>query len=421
MRKMIEQFLSAFSTKEKIFLLLAMITGLLIGGDYAVIRPVSHSFFIHFYGSKAFPYVWLCTVPINLLAVSLYNYFLPRLGCFRLFCVITALIAFGNFLTGLFIEQIPFISFAFYIWKEVYVLIMLQQLWSVIHATIALQEAKYLYGVLFGFGALGGFLGSLVPGFLAVKMGSQSLLFFTLPIYAVLVVVYLFLLRHAGPLEEIKTQKTKQSSSFSKGMQLISSSKLLMAILCMTVFMQITATITDFQFQSFLEKVYPEKDLRTEFFGRLTSFGNVLTMFSQFFGTFLLIRFLGLQKTHMLVPFLLALSAISFVLFPSFGPISCGFLLIKCFDFSIFAVIKEMLYIPMRIEEKFQAKAIIDVFVYRSAKVVASLAILGLQLFLPSYGLSFLSFLNLSLFVAWCFLIAFLRTSYQDAESLAVR
>ncbi len=413
-----ERYLKIFSEKERVFLFLAMLTGLLIGADYAVIRPVSHSFFIHFYGSQAFPYVWLCALPLNWVAVSLYNYFLPRLGCFRLFCVIAALISSGNFLSGLFIEKIPVLSFIFYIWKEVYVLIMLQQLWSVIHATIALQEAKYLYGILFGFGALGGFLGSLVPGFLAVKMGSQSLLFFTLPIYIVLSVVYFFLLRHAGPLEDIQTQKTKKSSSFTKGVELIFASKLLIAILLMTVFMQVTATLTDFQFQSLLEKAYPEKDLRTEFFGRFTSFGNILTMLSQFFGAFLLIRCLGLQKTHFLVPFLLAISAVSFIFFPSFGPISCCFILIKCFDFSIFAVIKEMLYIPMRLEEKFQAKAVIDVFIYRSAKVIASLAILGVQAFLPSMGLSFLSWLNLSFFVAWCLLVASLRSSYEKAESL---
>ena len=52
---------------------------------------------------------------------------------------------------------------------------------------------------------------------------------------------------------------------------------------------------------------------------------------------------------------------------------------IKCFDYSVFGIIKEMLYQPLKVEEKFKAKAIIDVFTYRSAKAVASLIILLLQ------------------------------------------
>ena len=38
-----------------------------------------------------------------------------------------------------------------------------------------------------------------------------------------------------------------------------------------------------------------------------------------------------------------------------------------------------MLYLPLKNEEKFKAKAIIDVFAYRSSKAVASLIIIALQ------------------------------------------
>jgi len=58
--------------------------------------------------------------------------------------------------------------------------------------------------------------------------------------------------------------------------------------------------------------------------------------------------------------------------------------MIKACDFSLFGVLKEMLYIPLSQEEKFQAKAIIDVFAYRSAKAVASCLIL----LLPAVGIA---------------------------------
>lgn len=409
-----------FSRREKVFLFLSMLSGFLIALDYAIIRPVSQSLFIHSYGSKALPYVWLCSLPYTLAIVALHNYFLPKLGCFRLFCITAGLVALGNLFSGLFIQKVSFLPFTFYMWKEVYVLLMLQQLWSIIHSTISFKNARYLYGILFGFGSLGGFFGSLVPGFLAVRMGSESLLFFTSPIYICLVISYFWLLKHSGSLKAVVADETKKFSSLPEGVRLIFSSRLLLAILLMTAFMQITATITDFQFQTFLEKAYPAKDLRTEFFGKMLSMGNILTMSFQFFGTFLLVHFLGMQRTHFLVPLLLTLSALSFLLFPAFGPIACGFLIIKCFDFSLFGVVKEMLYIPMRPEEKFQAKAIIDVFISRSSKIVASTSILFIQFFFPMHILSMLSWINLAIFLGWCFLIYFLRSSYQDSEQLTL-
>jgi ATP/ADP translocase len=37
---------------------------------------------------------------------------------------------------------------------------------------------------------------------------------------------------------------------------------------------------------------------------------------------------------------------------------------------SLFGVIREMLYVPLQLDEKFRAKAIIDVFAYRTSKAL---------------------------------------------------
>jgi len=214
-----------------------------------------------------------------------------------------------------------------------------------------------------------------------------------------------------------------KSSSLRDSFKLIANSKLLLAILCMVTFMQVTATITDFQFNSYLEKLYPEKDLRTQYFGRLLSFGNLLTMSFQFIGIYVFIRFLGKFKTHLMVPAVLCLNGLAFALYPVFGVISYAFLTIKCFDFSLFNVIKEMLYIPLKTEEKFRAKALIDVFMYRGAKVFASFFVLFLQLFFANSVVSLLSWVNVAIFALWCFVVASIREHYypelQAAKSLA--
>lgn len=405
----------AFSKKERVFLFFAMACGFLISADYAIIRPASQSLFIYFFGSKTLPFVWMCSIPFNLTIVFLYNYFLPKIGCFRFFLFSALLISVGNSLAGFFIGQNSLVSFSFYIWKEVYVLLMFQQVWAIIHATMSLGKAKYLYGVLFGFGALGGFLGSLIPGFLAVWMGSESLLFFTAPIYFLLIMAYAGLMKYSGAEEQVSSQGTKPFRSLGQGVKLITSSFLLKSILGMTVCMQVAATLVDFQFQSFLEKGFPDKDIRTQCVGQIVSLGNILTMGLQFFGTFLCIRLLGLQRAHLLVPAVLSIGALGFLFSSSFSVLATFFVTLKSLEFSVFLVIKEMLYIPLRLEEKFQAKAIIDVFMGRFAKIGASLIIIFSQVFFPQYISPLISWLCLGVFLLWCLLVSSLKSQYPES------
>ena len=399
MLKAIREEFSKLSSKEILFTLSAMLCGLLIGCEYAIIRPVSNSLFIHSYTSKFFPYAWLAVVPINFLFVFLYNRFLPRFGCFRTFLVLALMIAFGNFTCGFFLKESSILPFCFYVWKEVYILLMLQQVWSVIHATIDMKRAKYLYGLIFGVGGLGGVCGSLISGFMAVAVGSENLLFFSLPLYLLLIFFYRELLKHSA-IEEKNLLPKEKESSFS-ALKTIRASSFLLFILLIVIFMQMASTVIDFQFNNLLEKAVPDKDLRTEYSARVFAAINTCTIALQFVGTFLLVHLLGLRMSHFAIPAFLCTNAIGFLIAPVFGMISFSYITIKSFDFSLFGIIKEMLYIPLKTDEKFRAKAFIDVFAYRSAKAFASLLILFLQWTVTQDLLGYLSAGVIALFTLW--------------------
>lgn len=372
-----------------LFIISAMACGFFISADYSIVRPVSNSLFIHFYGTEYLPFAWLFGLPFSFIAVSLYNRYLARIGCWKMFLIIGSSVVGTNLICAFFIDQMSWFSFFFYMWKEVYIMLMFQQLWSVIHSTVNKEKAKHLYGLLFGFGALGGLLGSFLPGFFAVKIGSESLLFASLPLYFCLGFAFSFLLKKGN------TVSFEKNGDFFEGIKLIKSSHALLFILSIVVLIQFCSTLIDFQFQTSLAEAIPDKDLRTEYAGKLFSVIHGVTLCLQFVGTYLLVRFLGLRASHFLVPFLLGLSYLGYLLFPLFGVISFSFAMLKSFDFSFFGIIKEMLYIPMKSEEKFHAKAVIDVFAYRSSKALASFLILFSQPY-------FLTWANISLFVIWC-------------------
>ncbi len=155
------------------------------------------------------------------------------------------------------------------------------------------------------------------------------------------------------------------------------------------------------QFNSILEKTILQKDLRTEYTGRILGIVHTATISLQLFGSFLLIHYLGIKRSHLLIPFLLCLNAVAFQFFPLFGVISFAYISIKSCDFSLFGIIKEVLYIPLKPDEKFRAKAVIDVFAYRSSKALASALILGLQAVMGSIFLPILNWGSIALFVLW--------------------
>ena len=365
-----------FSRTQWFFISCAMVCGFCIMFDYGVVRPVSNSIFITHYGSDFFPYAWLAIVPLSFVIVELYNRFLARLGVFKMFVTIIVTIGAINIFCALFMNKISFLPFFFYVWKEIYVMLLFQQLWSVIHSTLHMRQAKYIYGLIFAVGGVGGILGNVIPGYLAVKMGTSNLLFYSLPLFALLTVAFKYLLKPTV----LKTEPVEQPiNNFWEGVTAIRNSKYLSFILAIVLLMQVTTTLIYYQFNTMLEVSVPHQDLRTEYCGKVFFIANITTVAFQLFGSLLFVHFFGLRRSHILLPIILSINAIGSLFVPTFAMISAAFITIKAFDFSLFGVLKEMLYIPLKKEEKFQAKSVIDVFAYRSAKAVAAAFILLLQ------------------------------------------
>ncbi len=397
-----EEILS-YSRQEKLVLLFAMICSFCITSEYAITKPASNSIFLAHYPVTYLPYAWLATVPLNFLAVSFYNRLLNRLGSFRMCLCFIGVTLVVNLSSAFFPSSLAFLL---YVWKDIYVLLMFQQLWSVIHSVIKSDRAKYLYGFLFGIGGVGAIMGSVVPGFFAVAVGSEHLLLMTLPIYLIFATAYFFFLKQSGFLKE--SIKEKEQGHFLEGFQLIRQSKPLRFILLIVVLMQVMATIMDFEFNTFLAMRYPEQDVRTQFSGRLFGTINTLNLCLQFVATFLVVHLFGLKRSHFLVPVILLINAVGCLFYPGFAFVTYSFVVIKTFDFSIFNIIKEMLYLPLKKVEKFKAKAIIDVFAYRSAKAGASLCVLALQFFFPERLPYAFMWVPLILATTWIFSVYFL-------------
>lgn len=392
---------SRYSSKEKWFIFFSMLCAFGICGEYAITRPASNVLFLNLFSAKFYSWAWLATVPLNLVVVLLYNRFLPKMGPLRFLWTFAFASIAINFLAATLYPIFPYFIFFQYAWKDIYVLLMLKQLWSMIHSTISSSRAKYLYGSIYGVGTIGAVIGSAIPGFWAGSLGSETLLFFTLPVYSFVIFVYTMALKNSGvnadTFEKELTEDPRPKEAFS----LIKKSPVLIAVLGLVIFMQASVALMEYQFNAHLELNILEKDLRTAYCGKLMGLVNLFSLILQFLGSLFVIRFLGLRGSHFLVPILLALSAVTCVIVPSFAMISAAYVFLKGLEFSLFGVIREMLYIPLELDAKYRAKAVIDVFAYRTSKALVALGLLFLQAIATSFLLPLAGYASIALFAFW--------------------
>lgn len=413
--------IASFSRREKFFILFCMICCMTIAAEYGITRPASNALFLTVFSSKAYPYVWLATVPLNLFVVYLYNRFLPQIGPLKMMLTLGTITIAVNTSCGFLLPSFPHLVFFHFAWKDIYILMMFKQLWSMIHSTIAANRAKIIYGVIFGMGTIGSVLSSLIPGFFAVQFGSERLFFFTLPVYAVMIGAYALAFKRSGVQSTSFERDLTKDTRPGEGFAMIRRSPFLIAVLLLVVFMQVSVALAEYQFNAHLELHILQKDLRTEYCGRLIGITNLLSAIFQFLGAFLMVHLLGVKRSHFFIPVLLCLSVLSSWAIPSFAAVSLCFVFIKSIDFSLFGIIREMLYIPLQLDEKFRAKAVIDVFAYRTSKALVSLAVIALQGLAGIHILSWISGFSIAIFAAWMATVFYMFKKNSFEERLKVK
>jgi ATP/ADP translocase len=105
---------------------------------------------------------------------------------------------------------------------------------------------------------------------------------------------------------------------------------------------------------------------------------------------------------------------------PSFALITFSIVFIKAIDFSLFGVIREMLYVPMKIDEKFRAKAVIDVFAYRTSKAVVAFFLLGIQFFAGMQLLSWITPISIAILLLWLGVVWFVLRRYYTENAAPI-
>jgi AAA family ATP:ADP antiporter len=166
-------------------------------------------------------------------------------------------------------------------------------------------------------------------------------------------------------------------SDLISGLKVIARSDYLIWVLWLVLISQIAVTLIDYQYKAYLRELYPNTDARTAFQGLLYLSIDVGSLLMQLM-TGLILSALGVGVTLSLIPLILLALSLSPAVLPVMLAIASAKSASKFLTYSIFKSAKELLYFPLSYEEQTQGKAVIDILIYRQAKILASVLLLTL-------------------------------------------
>lgn len=160
--------------------------------SYPLIRSTATAVFLQNYGAKSSPAVWVWSVAALSLLVSFYNHFQLKWRVHNLYAA-TGLFSTLFILICLGLVELGHGIFAWplYVWKEVYIVVMLHMVYGLLNTLVDIKTAKILYGPLGALGSLGGIFGGLLTTALATKFEVTGITIVGCGIIIVSIVFYL--------------------------------------------------------------------------------------------------------------------------------------------------------------------------------------------------------------------------------------
>jgi AAA family ATP:ADP antiporter len=319
----------------------------------------------------------------------------------------------------------------FYLFGDLYSTLMVATFFAFLNDSVDPEKAKRVYGLIGLGGVAGGALGSSTVAAKISDLTMQQWLW-TCSVVALLIVGIAAAAGKVFARELPTSPETKKADARSgehpatAGARLVFQSRYLMAIVAIVGLYEMVSTIMDFQFTSTVAH-YLQGPAIGVHFSRVFAFTNWVALLVQFFlASFVMTRF-GVGTALLFLPVAALMGSAAFLVAPLLLVGSFLNTADNGFSYSINQSAKEVLYVPTTPDEKYKAKAFIDMFIQRFAKALA----VGLSLLITFFFRGFESIRWLSLgtvliLAVWIVIARyagreFQRRTVQDQETQPAR
>ena len=334
---------------------------------YEFIRAVSTSLYVEAYGARNLPRVMMAIPPGVFLMLYGYARLLSRLGARRALSL-TSLLSAG-LMAGCYLllkNGVAFAAAVIYVFREAYIVLIIEQYWSLVNSTFAPKQARWFNGPFCAVASLGSITGGELVNRLAERLGTETLLLFAAGSLVPATVCSLLAYRFAGePKPAPEEVGGKQGHT---GIKVLTRSRYLALLFCLVLTTQVVSTVLDLRFNGLVEQSIPDTDARTAFYGKFYGRWLGVSAFVLQLCAGFVMRVVPFALLHLGIPLAHLIAGASLTLAPSLQTGAMAFLLFKALDYSLFRAAKEILYIPLSYDARYRAKQMIDTFGYRLAK-----------------------------------------------------
>ncbi len=379
---MLKKFIADFKTqanldpeakKTVISICMVMFTVLF---TYPLIRSTTTSMFLDAFGAKNTPVVWLYSIVGLSLCITIYNYFQVRLTAHKLYywtCSLSVLF----FLAGPWMSQVSkFLIYPLYIWKEIYIVLLVHMSIGYLNNTVREEQAKIFYGPLGAIGSFGGMLGGILGSRLTQTINTDQIL---MTGALVLIVSMIFFGLSSS---EFCLSKNKDKRGNEKPLHAILEVKEYVILMALVVMLsQFVINLANFKFNLLFDVLVETKREKTKNLNLIYSSINAVSLAVQLLVIPFIFQLVKKRTVHMFIPsFYLLIALVGFVISgSSLIAVAATFVLFKGLDYSIFSTAKELLYFPLEARQKYGAKYVVDMFVYRFGKGLISIILIFFQ------------------------------------------
>ena len=380
---------------SKPLLALGALLAAIILASYEIARPATESLFLTAHTSASLPKVWLFVVVGVAIAVAGYTRLAAQLRLDRLIALLAISSSAGLLvIQGLMDADVPGAAYVLYVWKDVYIVVLLEAFWTLANTVFRTGQARWIYGLFCAMGSLGAVAGARLCRGITAWADTETSLWAVHPLLLIAALIALGAGRSVADQLAIKTNKRP---TWAAGVELLKSSRYLIWMVGLILVTQLVINLVDFQFNTVIEQTFSIEADRTAAISRVYEWISWGALSMQL-ATGPLLALLGVRGALLLIPLLVGGSLATLLISPQVLIAQITKALGKTMDYSLFRAAKEILYIPLSYAEKTQGKALVDILTYRTAKGGAAIV---LQALLSLGAAALIGWITLGLVGLW--------------------
>lgn len=375
------------------------LTVFLLLSSYYVIKPVREALILAGGGAEVKSYAAAGQVALLGVLVPAYGALVSRVRRQVLIPVVT--LGFCLMLLGFYLAaraDVPQIGVAFFLFVGVFNLMVVAQFWSLANDLYTREQGERLFPIL-GFGASAGAVaGSGLTSLLVQSLGVDEMLILSSVLLALTVLLTRWLEQRASVGDQVSkserkssrappenaavTSKTSQSTvhAGSGAFHLVFRSPYLLLIAGLMFVSNFVNTNGEYLMGSIVTQAMSARAVNPEdvgvligqFYANFFLVVNVVGLAGQLFLVARLISWLGVSGALLVLPCIALGSYALIAMFPVLVLVRWGKTAENATDYSLNNTVKNALFLPLSVEEKFKAKQATDTFFVRAGDVASS-------------------------------------------------